>query len=252
VGSTGQIQFNTGNNLDAEAALTWDKTNDRLGIGTATPGYNVEVVGTAAVSGAVTLSSTLTGTTGIGIGTSSVNSKAVLDVVSTSKGFLPPRMTGAQLDAISSPPTGLTIFNTTTNALNYFNGTGWQDAASNFVESDPQVGTLTGSNFCLANAGGTAIDCTTAAIALASISATGTPSSSTYLRGDGTWSTISALLAGPSCCEAISPRSRRAHASCPRSPRSRASPKPRFAQAQASDTWPASKYASPRCTMLID
>jgi hypothetical protein len=69
-------------------------------------------------------------------------------------------MTTAQRDAISSPPTGLVVFNTTTNALNYFNGTAWQDAGSSYVESDPQVGTLTASKWCAANAGGTAIDCT--------------------------------------------------------------------------------------------
>ncbi|MCC7250452.1 tail fiber domain-containing protein [Hyphomicrobium sp.] len=36
-GSAGQIQFNEGGNLKADAALHWDNTNKRLGIGTATP-----------------------------------------------------------------------------------------------------------------------------------------------------------------------------------------------------------------------
>jgi hypothetical protein len=154
------------------------------------------VDGTANVTGAITLASTPTGVTRIGIGTSSVSSKAVLDVVSTTKGLLPPRLTTTQRDAIRSPPTGLTIYNSTTNALSFYSGSAWQEAISGYTETDPQVGTLTASNFCLANAGGTAIDCTTAAIAIVSISATGTPGSSTYLRGDGTWSTISALSGG--------------------------------------------------------
>src|SRR5678815_3017362 len=41
------------------------------------------------------------------------DASAMLDVSSTSKGFLMPRMTSAQRDAIVSPATGLTIFNTT-------------------------------------------------------------------------------------------------------------------------------------------
>ena len=48
----------------------------------------------------------------------------------TTKGFLPPRMTTTQRDAISSPATGLTIYNTTTNALNVYNGSSWVAAGS--------------------------------------------------------------------------------------------------------------------------
>lgn len=57
--------------------------------------------------------------------TATANSKAALEVTSTTKGMLPPRMTTAQRDAITSPPTGLTIYNTTTSALNTYNGTAW-------------------------------------------------------------------------------------------------------------------------------
>jgi hypothetical protein len=49
----------------------------------------------------------------------------MLDVSSTTKGFLPPRMTTAQRDAISSPPAGLVIYNTSTNVLNFYNGSAW-------------------------------------------------------------------------------------------------------------------------------
>ena len=53
----------------------------------------------------------------VGIGTSSPNAAALLQVDSTTKGFLPPRMTTAQRDAISSPPAGLIIFNTDLGTL---------------------------------------------------------------------------------------------------------------------------------------
>ncbi len=56
---------------------------------------------------------------------SNADGSAMLDVKSTNKGFLPPRMTEAQRDAISNPVAGLQIFNSTTNQPNYFNGTVW-------------------------------------------------------------------------------------------------------------------------------
>lgn len=59
--------------------------------------------------------------------TAAANSKAIVDLKSTTKGMLPPRMTTAQRDAITSPPTGLTLFNTDTNKLNAYNGTSWTE-----------------------------------------------------------------------------------------------------------------------------
>jgi uncharacterized protein (TIGR02145 family) len=55
----------------------------------------------------------------------SPDSSAILDVSSTTKGFLPPRMTTAERDAIVSPADGLLIFNTTTGCLNFSNNTNW-------------------------------------------------------------------------------------------------------------------------------
>jgi hypothetical protein len=66
--------------------------------------------------------------TGLGIGTVSPDASAVLDATSTTKGFLPPRMTTTQRDAISSPAAGLTIFNTTTTKLEVYDGSTWQAA----------------------------------------------------------------------------------------------------------------------------
>lgn len=53
------------------------------------------------------------------------HSSAALDVQSTTKGFLPPRMTQAQRDLIGSPQAGLIVFNTDTNQLNQYNGAAW-------------------------------------------------------------------------------------------------------------------------------
>jgi hypothetical protein len=61
----------------------------------------------------------------VGIGTTSPNANAILDVSSTTKAFMPPRMTEAQRDAISSPTAGMVIYNSTTNVLNFHNGSAW-------------------------------------------------------------------------------------------------------------------------------
>ncbi len=53
------------------------------------------------------------------------DNSAMLDVKSTSKGFLPPRMTTAQRNLITSPVEGLVIYNTDEKTLNIYNGTSW-------------------------------------------------------------------------------------------------------------------------------
>ncbi len=66
------------------------------------------------------------GNVGIGSNTTPAES-ALLDLNSTSKGFLAPRMSEANRNAITSPASGLSIYNTTTNQFNYFNGTIWRN-----------------------------------------------------------------------------------------------------------------------------
>src|SRR5215471_3721032 len=61
-----------------------------------------------------------------GIGTTSPNPSSLLEVVSTSKGVLIPRMTLTQRNAIASPATGLLIYQTTnTPGFYYYSGTAW-------------------------------------------------------------------------------------------------------------------------------
>ena len=61
----------------------------------------------------------------VGIGTTTPAASAQLDVSSTSKGFLPPRMTTTDRDAIASPASGLIIYNNTTNSLEIRNSSAW-------------------------------------------------------------------------------------------------------------------------------
>jgi hypothetical protein len=55
------------------------------------------------------------------------NNGAEVEIASTTQGFLPPHMTTTQRDAIASSVTGLTIYNTTVNCLQSWNGTLWDD-----------------------------------------------------------------------------------------------------------------------------
>jgi hypothetical protein len=72
----------------------------------------------------------------IGMGTnSSPNSSSILDIASTNKGLLTPRLTNAQRDAIIAPATGLLIYNTDDSDFNSYNGSllGWQDFSTAYM-----------------------------------------------------------------------------------------------------------------------
>lgn len=78
----------------------------------------------------------------VGIGTANPASGAILDVSSTDKGFLPPRLTTAQRDGIVSKPVGLTLYNTTENCLQYWNGSTWGCTDDGGGTSNPGTGTI--------------------------------------------------------------------------------------------------------------
>lgn len=63
----------------------------------------------------------------VGIGTTSPNASSLLEIKSTTKGLLIPRMTKAQRDAIGSPAVGLLIYQTdNTPGFYYYYGSGWK------------------------------------------------------------------------------------------------------------------------------
>jgi uncharacterized protein (TIGR02145 family) len=75
---------------------------------------------------ALLLMTTLCAQAQVGIGTATPAASAQLDVSSTTKGFLPPRMMAAQRSAISSPTNGLLVFQTDyPSGLYYYNAGVW-------------------------------------------------------------------------------------------------------------------------------
>jgi hypothetical protein len=63
---------------------------------------------------------------GLSIG-AALNASAILQASSTTKGFLPPVMTTTQKNAIASPAAGLVLYDSTTNKLQCYNGSTWND-----------------------------------------------------------------------------------------------------------------------------
>jgi N-acetylneuraminic acid mutarotase len=61
----------------------------------------------------------------VGIGTATPDASAVLDINSTNKGLLLPRMSTAQRNSIVSPAVGLVIFNTDDQCTDIFDGSYW-------------------------------------------------------------------------------------------------------------------------------
>ena len=61
----------------------------------------------------------------LGINETAVIPSAMMAITSTDRGFLPPRMTTTQKNAIASPATGLMVYDTTLNLISVYNGTTW-------------------------------------------------------------------------------------------------------------------------------
>lgn len=84
---------------------------------------------------------------------------AILEVKSTSKGMLIPRMTEAQRTVISSPATGLLVYQTdNTEGFWFFNGTSWEALLGEDPNNEIQTISKTGSTVTLSNGGGSFTD----------------------------------------------------------------------------------------------
>jgi hypothetical protein len=75
---------------------------------------------------------------GVSVGTlSPPNSSAILQADSTTKGFLPPRMTTTQKNAISSPAAGLVVYDNTVNRASVYS-TAWENVITE-VNASPNA-----------------------------------------------------------------------------------------------------------------
>ncbi len=109
-----------------------DSTGSALAIGTAITSATAGSVLYAGTGGALRQSNTQffydSTNASLNIGTNTNVASAILNLSSTTKGFLRPRLTTTQMNAISTPATGLSVFNTTDSVPYTYRGTrsGWQ------------------------------------------------------------------------------------------------------------------------------
>jgi hypothetical protein len=78
---------------------------------------------------------------------SNADASAMLEIKSTDKGVLIPRMTIVQRDNISSPATGLMVYNTDTKQFNYFNGIAWTVVGDDLGNHTATQNIQLGSNY---------------------------------------------------------------------------------------------------------
>jgi len=108
-----------------------DTDNTRT-LGTGSQGFNLIWVRTIRSNNTIgfypggVLAATISASQNFLIGTSSDTASSILKLESTTKGFLPPRMTNAQRTAITSPAIGLMVYCTdTTEGVYVYKSTGW-------------------------------------------------------------------------------------------------------------------------------
>lgn len=141
----------------------------------------------------------------INVGTATPVASAVFNMQSTTKGFLPPRMTSAQKTAISSPATGLMIFQTdVVPGIYMYNGTAWKkmafDAAQSFGYSYVTAVSNSTTNYnSTTYATGTQLNFASASGSLISM----TVLSSKQLRNDVTAATATMTFAFTAVCSNV-------------------------------------------------
>ncbi len=92
----------------------------------------------------------------VGFGTSAPHSSAAVEINNTTKGFLMPKLTTAQINAIVTPTTGLMVFNTQDECYWYKHSNGWKricntDSLGNIYTSSLTTSTLVANTATIIN-----------------------------------------------------------------------------------------------------
>jgi len=141
IGANALFNNNSGSNITA-IGYGADVLTDGLTNATAI-GYNAQV----SQSNSLVLGNS---DVNVGIGTTSPNTSSLLDLTSNSKGLLIPRMTATERNAISSPATGLLVYDNSVNSFYFYNGGSWNQiggTSANVWSLNGNAGTDPTTNF---------------------------------------------------------------------------------------------------------
>jgi hypothetical protein len=122
-----------------------------------------------------------------GLPSSSSSPSALLELQTSTGALLFSRLTQTEINALILPVVGMVVYNTTTNKLNVYTSTGWLPLLTNADIPSTTV-TLTGG---VTGNGTTGSSITTTVVSVAPSAINGYPNTtSTFLRGDGTWTNV--------------------------------------------------------------
>jgi hypothetical protein len=133
--SGGKVGIGTNNPANTLSVTGNTNITGNLGIGIASPANKLSVVGNANITGSV------------GIGTTSPAASAAMEISSTTKGFLPPRMTLANRNSMGTPVAGLMIWCSNCGIhgqLQIYNGDYWINMNGTPALGLPAVGDIDG------------------------------------------------------------------------------------------------------------
>ncbi len=126
--------FNTALGSGSGAVLTTGTYNTFLGynavtsLATVTKSVAIGANSIVSANNNVVLGGTGADAVSVVVGATAADTTAVMDLTSTIKGFLPPRMTTTQKNAIISPAEGLVVYDITAHKLYCYDGSTWQAA----------------------------------------------------------------------------------------------------------------------------
>ena len=117
--NVGSLFIRVASDHNRQLQISYNTTENVAYIQSAIYGFSTEPLSLQPIGGSV-----------LGSGTENQALSAVLQADSTNQGFLVPRMTNTQRDAIAAPAEGLQIYSLTDHTIEFWNGSVWKQVAT--------------------------------------------------------------------------------------------------------------------------